>query len=427
VAHHRRLASNDDHADDDHHNEMAAHCNEDYPMGTTTSNGTIYCPCVVDPDSQYCPGRQVCKPHHDVTLEGIESVCMFIFTIEYITLLITVPFAPARLAHTMPHEWDDEHHFHKPDPVYPVWWQMWSFFSSWKMLIDLATLLPFYILINTNPFFYPHAEGGGNFNFIRVFRLLRILHIFKISRKNQILALVERTMKLSMPTMILTCYLTAIHMVFWGSLVHFFEQGEWRSGSTFETFSEFPDGTYMRMNHLNSEWEPSPFNSIAIGIYWVIMMTTTTGVGNDLQPTTDGGRACAAIVACMGVILMAIPIGVVGLNFAQEWEKMKLKFLTTTELGPLEHVRMFESRVVHVHAASDEEDAEVAFSVKEKSEATKMAEEMTVLNQSLTTSLNKIVEGQREMAIHQESAGDFMNKITVRLLALEKELVVKSE
>ena len=399
--------------------------NTSYNNGDTYYNATLnYCACVVDPDSQYCPFTQICKPHHDLILEAIESACMFIFTLEYIVLLITVPFAPSRLAHTMPHEFDDEHHFHKPDPVYPVWYQMLKFFTSWKMLIDLATLLPFYILIDTNPVFGGKAAGGGTFNFIRVFRLLRILHIFKISRKNQILALVERTMKLSMPTIALTIYITAIHMVFWGSLVHFFEQGEWRSGSTYEAFSENPDGTYMRLNHLSNEWEPSPFNSIAIGIYWVIMMSTTTGVGNQLQPTTAGGRACAAFVACIGVILMAIPIGVVGLNFAQEWEKMKLKFLTTHELGPVLHVKMTTERVVHVHASDHEDGQEME--VKEKSENVKMSEEMTEINDQLVESLSSVIEGQKSLAVTHERIGDFMNRLTKKIAEQQESASAKN-
>ncbi len=381
-------------------------------LGSSSSGSTEYS-TIIDPDSQYCPDRDVCKPHHDITLELIESICMFIFTLEYLTLLITVPSAPSRLAHTMPHEWDDEHHFHKPDPVLPFYIQMPKFFLTWKMLIDVATLLPFYILIDSNPVFFPHNPGGNNFNFIRVFRLLRILHIFKISRKNQILSLVERTMKLSMPTMILTGYLTCIHMVFWGSLVHFFEQGEWRAGATLESYHMYPDGTYMRKNWADNSWEPSPFNSIAVGIYWVIMMSTSTGVGARLQPTTKGGRACAVFVTCIGVILMAIPIGVVGLNFAQEWEKMKVLFFEQDMEGPKRHIKMFTTHVKAIHvkadAADDDEGDEVV--IVELTEAEKYSEEVKMLATNFSNGMEQIVDGQRTLALTHDKITELLNKL----------------
>lgn len=447
-SHRRRLAGGDDDdlgcaaASDDDHRRLASSdstcyletCDPSHPLGgyvsisddddgmadyaTAGYDKIWYCPCVVDKDNQYCPGVKICPPHHSLVLETIESVCMFIFTLEYIVLLVTVPFAPSRLAHTMPHSWDHEHHFHKPDPIYPVWYQMCKFFTSWKMLIDLATLLPFFILLRANPVFYPNSYGevaAGSFAFIRVFRLLRILHIFKIQRKNKILALVERTMKLSAPTMVLTGYITVIHMVFWGSLIHFFENQEWRSGHDSETFAEFPEGAYMRRSHYGY-WEPSPFNSIATGIYWVIMISTTTGVGDTLQPTTDGGRFCAACVCCIGVILMAIPIGVVGLNFSTEWEKMKLKFVTTAELGPVSNIRMNAETAVHINALGDEETG----GEETESPGEQLQRELEEMNEQLSSSLNKVIEGQRSLSASHEELGEFLSKLTSRIARNEK-------
>jgi hypothetical protein len=365
-----------------------------------------------DTDTQYCPDRQICKPHHDLTLELIEVICIFIFTVEYLTLVGTVWAAPSRLAHTMPHEWDDENHYHKPDPVYPWYVQYFSFFSSWKMLIDLATLLPFFILWNESPILGEPSGSGSSFNFIRVFRLLRILHIFKISRKNKVLNLVEKTMQLSMPTMILTAYVASINMIFWGSLIHYFENEEWRTGSDPETFAKYPNGIYMRRNHMDNSWEPSPFTSIAVGIYWVMMISTTTGVGQELQPTTDGGRFCAVLVACIGVILMAIPIGVVGLNFAQEWEKMKSNLLNDTNLGPTQRIKMSTSSVAVV-AIDDVEGGAVV--QQELSADQKMSMEIATVNTNINNAMQSIVSGQRDLAICHEQMSKLMAKLTTEV------------
>jgi len=379
---------------------------------------------IIDPDSQYCPDRQICKPHHDLLLEWIETACMFIFTAEYMVLVFTVPFAPSRLAHTLDHhEWDEEHHFHKPDPVYPVWWQMWKFFSSIKMLIDLVTLLPFYITINSNPVLGdPAADAGFSSNFIRVFRLLRVLHIFKVTKKNVVLNLVERTMKLSFPTIVLTGFVCSIHMIFWGSLIHYFEQVEFRSGPTLETWMENPDGTWMRPKHtLFSQksdmkntryWEPSPFTSIAIGIYWAMLMTTTTGVGDQLQPTTDGGRFCAVFVSCIGVILMAIPVGVVGLNFAQEWEKMKVQLLEESLVGPSKRIKMSESTVIAVSDPDAENGGGGEHAEKELSARDKIALDISEANHKIAHSMEKITMGQKELNLAHEQIVSLMMKLS---------------
>jgi hypothetical protein len=159
----------------------------------------------------------------------------------------------------------------------------------------------------------------------------------------------------------------------------------------------------------NYSWEPSPFSSIAIGIYWVMMISTTTGVGEKLQPTTPGGRFCAVSVALIGVILMAIPIGVVGLNFAQEWEKMKSNLLNDANLGATQRIKMSTASVAIV-AVEDVEGGEIV--QQELSHDQKMSMEIATMNTNINNAMQGIVSGQRDLAICHEQMGKLMAKLT---------------
>jgi hypothetical protein len=65
----------------------------------------------------------------------------------------------------------------------------------------------------------------------------------------------------------------------------------------------------------------SPFVSIASGIYWAVVTSSTVGYG-DLYPTSVAGRAIACLTACLGILVVALPISVVGSNFMIEYQKL---------------------------------------------------------------------------------------------------------
>jgi hypothetical protein len=203
-------------------------------------------------------------------------------------------------------------HLQEPDPVYSWWYQSFIYIIQWKCLIDLATIVPFYV-------FYGATEGSTSFNFIRVLRLSRILHIFKLTKENEILNLLERTMWLSAPALALVSFVSGLGMVLIGSIMYYLEGGH------FEYTDEYPDGHWFRRNPLTEQHEISPFVSIAASMYFTISVATGCAMG-DLYPYTATGRAVTNLTQIIGIIIIAIPIGVIGSNFSHEYDAMHHTF-----------------------------------------------------------------------------------------------------
>ena len=99
-----------------------------------------------------------------------------------------------------------------------------------------------------------------------------------------------------------------------GSLVGAFERGEWNATD------EFPHGVYFRPNVDHSGREPSPFLNVPFSFWWVITTTTTVGYG-DFYPTTGAGKAVGCFTVLSGVLVLALPITIVGSNFAHEYDR----------------------------------------------------------------------------------------------------------
>jgi len=64
------------------------------------------------------------------------------------------------------------------------------------------------------------------------------------------------------------------------------------------------------------ESEQSGFTSIPVGVYWAIVTLTTVGYG-DISPQTPAGQFLASIVMILGYSIIAIPTGIVTVEWAQ--------------------------------------------------------------------------------------------------------------
>lgn len=152
-----------------------------------------------------------------------------------------------------------------------------SFFG----IIDMLATVPFYVGL-----FFP---GIRHFLIIRVFRLIRILHIFQlrsiIEEGNLLLVSLRRSVN-----KILVFFLFVVILVFvLGTMMYIVE------GST----------------------KGSSFSNIPNSIYWAVVTMTTVGYG-DITPVTPLGRFLSAVTMLLGYTIIAVPTGIVSVQMHNE-------------------------------------------------------------------------------------------------------------
>ncbi|CAE7429087.1 KCNA1, partial [Symbiodinium microadriaticum] len=181
------------------------------------------------------------------------------------------------------------------DPDWPWYVKFRKYVLQLMNVVDLLAIVPFYLEYL--------ASTGSSIAIIRILRLARMLRIFKASKYNEGTSLLLNTLTRSFSALTLLFFFTAIGVVLFGSLIYFMEAG------SFKVTEEYPD-----------EEEETPFTSILVSCYWVIVTATTVGFG-DLYPTSAGGRLVACVCMYCGLLVLALPITVVGSNFASVYEE----------------------------------------------------------------------------------------------------------
>mmetsp|Transcript_27041 Transcript_27041/g.44119 ORF Transcript_27041/g.44119 Transcript_27041/m.44119 type:complete len:500 (-) Transcript_27041:212-1711(-) len=156
--------------------------------------------------------------------------------------------------------------------------------------IDLATFLPFYVILGLQ------SEVTMSTTLIRLFRLTRFARLIKVARYHQGLQVFTDTLIVSLEPLGLLLIFLSLAVVLYGSAIYVFEE---RAEAN----------------------ESSPFNSIPQSMWWAIVTLTTVGYG-DMFPTTAGGKVVGACCMITGILTLALPIGVIGNNFTQAFQKM---------------------------------------------------------------------------------------------------------
>ena len=188
----------------------------------------------------------------------IEYVCVIIFTIDYVVRISSCPKVKAFLLNIM-------------------------------NAIDLAAILPFWI------FLLPLGMDGGSFAFVRVIRLIRVFRVFKLGRYSVGLQMFAGAMSSSLQPLGILVFVMSINMIIVSSIVHLFEV------AYVDDDKPYPDYCFCTIT--NTFW-------------WAVVTMTTVGYG-DCYPITSGGKTVAVITMLSGVLILALPITVIGSNFAK--------------------------------------------------------------------------------------------------------------
>jgi len=160
---------------------------------------------------------------------------------------------------------------------------------------------------------------------LRILRLTRIFRLFKRSKYSEVLNLVVKVMRESLEPLYILVFYLALATIIFSAMIYHFEKGVFEGPSI-----EYPQGIYVRPvipkeNNLETGEQlnvVSPFTSITVTFWWCIVTLTSIGYG-DMAPITTAGRILAVFTMLSGIIVLAMPIGVIGSNFTTELRSFK--------------------------------------------------------------------------------------------------------
>jgi voltage-gated potassium channel len=152
---------------------------------------------------------------------------------------------------------------------------MFSFFG----LVDLVAILPFYL-----PFVIK-----ADMRFLRILRLIRFFRIFKLSRYNSTLQLIWDVIKEKKSEFIMTFFISFLMLLVSAFLMYYVE----------------------------NPVQPENFRHIFSSLWWAVATLTPLGYGG-VEPITTTGKVISAIVAVIGIGLIALPTGIISAGFIQK-------------------------------------------------------------------------------------------------------------
>lgn len=192
---------------------------------------------------------------NEALFDVLELTFVVVFIVEYIARLWIAPDLPQYAGRRFPRL---------------------RYLVSWPALIDLAAILPVLLLL----------LGPGTF-LLRLLRLARLLRFAKLARLGSALNYFLEAIH-SRRTELLVSLCVGLLLLIFCSTVLFIVEGK---------------------------AQPEHFGSIPRAMWWAVVTLTTVGYG-DAVPITPLGRVCAGLTAIAGIIVIALPTGILAAAFS---------------------------------------------------------------------------------------------------------------
>jgi voltage-gated potassium channel len=188
---------------------------------------------------------------------GIEIVSVMIFSLEYVLRLWSAPE-------------------HAPLADLPPWRARLRFALQPQSIVDLLAIAPVYAAL--------FVTGD-----LRAFLVVRLFRFFKLARYSPGLASLVEAVYSERRALLASGVILMGTVLIAASLMHLAEQ----------------------------EAQPDKFGTIPAAMYWAVITLATVGYG-DAVPITPLGRLIASLTAVAGLIMLALPVGIVASAFARE-------------------------------------------------------------------------------------------------------------
>jgi len=154
-----------------------------------------------------------------------------------------------------------------------------------------------------------HSEVGGFSIFLRLLRLTRVARVIQLFAKStrfrQEGALLYKTLEKTTHQLFRLFVYYSLAALVIGTLIFFVERGELKTIGGVEAY------------YVTDVWgneTPSLYGSIFDGAWWFLITGTSVGYG-DVYPKTHLGRVISVFAIMIGLIAIALPIGMIQAQF----------------------------------------------------------------------------------------------------------------
>lgn len=205
-------------------------------------------------------GTFTLKPTITRILSVFELCSVIIFTVEYLLRVWTSPC------------------------IYPLnssFVARGKYMFSFMALVDLLAVLPFYV-----PFLIPL-----DLRILRVLRMIRLLRLLKVNRYTDALQSIASVFRKKARHLISSIIVVSVTMLVVAVL----------------------------MFHIENASQPDVFRNVFDALWWAVATFTTVGYG-DIYPITGAGKLLSAVIAILGIVLVAVPTGIISAGFIENIE-----------------------------------------------------------------------------------------------------------
>jgi voltage-gated potassium channel len=203
--------------------------------------------------------RAACGP----LLNKIEAVTVAFFAVDYVLRLVTAKCLYPDLSEGK---------------------ALLRYVLSFSGIVDLLSFLPYYL-----PIFFP--SGAVVF---RLFRMVRIFRLFRINAYYDSLNVITEVIVSKKQQLLSSVFIVIVLML----------------------------ASSLCMYSLEHDAQPEVFRNAFSGIWWSVSTLLTVGYG-DIYPITTAGKAFGIVISFLGVLIVAIPTGIISAGFVEQYSRFK--------------------------------------------------------------------------------------------------------
>lgn len=194
---------------------------------------------------------------YSATLETLEVITIAIFCVEYVLRIWTAPYLYSNVSKSK---------------------AIFNFLKSYDGIIDLLTILPFFFL--------------SGFVVFRMLRVVRIFHLFRINANYDSFNIITSVLYEKRNQLLSSLFIIFVLML----------------------------ASSLCMYSAEHEVQPEAFQNALSGIWWSVSALLTVGYG-DIYPITPLGQAMAIVISFLGVMVVAIPTGIISAGFVENYSE----------------------------------------------------------------------------------------------------------